>query len=331
MNRESPDSYVEPSVDESVTKTKQLIAYIRSFPQPASSSNQEPLVQPILTPRFAISCTDELLSSLGSLSSSDPTLRIQTHISENPKEIAYTKELFPDCPTYASVYDKFHLLRHNTVLAHAVHLEYEEVKLVKERECGISHCPTSNFNISSGVAPIGAYLDRGIKVLSFIVFFGLRTDELRPHSQVGLGTDVSGGFSYSILNTIRDASIAAKVHALSFPAPPATATFAGKPLPIATLLYLATMGGAAVCDLEKQIGSLEPGKSFDALLIDVRNETGNPGLWGVSPEDLVGRSIEERRNLLDGWLERFLFCGDDRNIAKVFVQGRLIGGSTFGR
>jgi len=180
MNRESAENYVEPSADDSVAHTKQLISYIRSFPKPATeSSNQEPLVQPILTPRFAIACTDDLLTSLGALSSSDPTLRIQTHISENPQEIAFTKQLFPGCPTYASVYDKFHLLRHNTVLAHAVHLEFDEVKIVKERECGISHCPTSNFNISSGVAPIGAYLDRGIKVLGISRILGLQTDELR--------------------------------------------------------------------------------------------------------------------------------------------------------
>lgn len=62
------------------------------------------------------------------------------------------------------MYDHYHLLRGNTILAHAVHLEEEELKLVKERESGISHCPTSNFNLTSGMAKVGVLLDRKIKV-----------------------------------------------------------------------------------------------------------------------------------------------------------------------
>ena len=162
MNRDSPSYYIEPSPESSIAATRDLIKHIRALPPP--SSTQEPLVQPILTPRFAISCTDELLASLGALASSDPTLRIQTHISENPSEVAYTRELFPTAPHYAGVYDMFGLLKHNTILAHAVHLTEDEVNLIKERNAGISHCPNSNFNLSSGIAPIGHYLDKGIKV-----------------------------------------------------------------------------------------------------------------------------------------------------------------------
>lgn len=171
MNRECPDYYVEPSSEASLSATKDLIAHIRSLPAPVNvlgtatrDSTLDALVQPILTPRFAISCTPDLLTSLGELASSDPTLRIQTHISENLKEVAYTKVLYPDSKTYAGVYDDHGLLRENTVLAHAVHLEDEEVELIKQRKAGISHCPTSNLHLSSGVARVGEYLDRGVKV-----------------------------------------------------------------------------------------------------------------------------------------------------------------------
>jgi guanine deaminase len=163
MDRDSPSYYVEPSVNASVAATQDLITYIRTLSKSAVAT-QEPLVQPIITPRFAITCTDELLSSLGTLAASDPTIRIQTHIAENLAEVEYTKSLFPSAPHYAGVYDKFGLLRNNTILAHAVHLSEEETDLIKARETGISHCPTSNFNLNSGVAPIGAYLDKGIKV-----------------------------------------------------------------------------------------------------------------------------------------------------------------------
>lgn len=177
MNRESPDYYVEPSTEVSVEATVQLISYIRSIAGSTSTGEAPPLLQPILTPRFAISCTPDLLESLGQLAKADPGLTIQTHISENESEISYTKKLFPPevlppLPdgskrtdvTYADVYDAYGLLRENTVLAHGVHLEDEEVKLIKERKAGISHCPTSNFNLRSGFAKVGMLLDHGIKV-----------------------------------------------------------------------------------------------------------------------------------------------------------------------
>ena len=189
MDRNSPPYYVEPSAEQSVADTRKLIAYIRSIaadcsaagpiPRPPShaSHHATALVKPVLTPRFAISCTPELLASLGALAKGDPGLTIQTHIAENDSEIKLTKELFPPeilppppdgAPrghtTYAGVYDAYGLLRANTVLAHAVHLEQEEISLIKARNAGVSHCPTSNFNLRSGVAKVGMLLDRGIKV-----------------------------------------------------------------------------------------------------------------------------------------------------------------------
>ncbi|KAK0239932.1 hypothetical protein EDD85DRAFT_467981 [Armillaria nabsnona] len=296
MDRNCPDDYVEPSTEASIDATESLIAHIRSL---NFDHEQEPLVQPILTPRFAISCSSPLLASLGKLASSDASLRIQTHISENRSEIEFTKQLFPECTSYADVYDSFGLLRSNTVLAHAVHLEPQEMDLIAQRKAGISHCPASNFNLSSGVAPVGEFLDRGIKV--------------------GLGTDVSGGYSPSILNSVQTASIAAKVIAMQTAgSKPTSGKFSDRQLSVATLLYLATLGGAEVCDLKERVGSFAPGKSFDALIINVSGKGGDPCIWGV------GENIG-----LEGMLERLLFCGDDRNIAKVFVQGKLVGGTEF--
>lgn len=210
MNRNSPDYYVEPSAAASLADTRALIAHIRALPPPpapsganGSASVGEPLVRPILTPRFAISCTGELLGGLGQLAAADPALAIQTHISENESEIVFTKKLFAPAflpqpqprpapeprnghangidkgsktsakgekggeggeTTYAGVYDAFGLLRGNTILAHAVHLEDSEIELIKARGAGVSHCPTSNFNLRSGCARVGMLLDRGIKV-----------------------------------------------------------------------------------------------------------------------------------------------------------------------
>src|ERR1700722_9570132 len=174
MDRQSPETYIDASPEASIAATKELITYIRSLPPPHA------LVYPIITPRFAISCTRPLLTSLGALAAADPTLRIQTHISELPSEVALTNELFPECTTYARVYDSFGLLRSNTILGHGVHLEEEEYKLIAERGAGISHCPTSNLNLRSGVAKVGEWLDRGIKAC-FLVFrsYILRTIDYR--------------------------------------------------------------------------------------------------------------------------------------------------------
>ncbi|KAF8493526.1 hypothetical protein JB92DRAFT_3234434 [Gautieria morchelliformis] len=135
-----------------------MISYINSL--------NSVLLHPILTPRFALSCTDDLLSGLGKLAAEAPTtphparLPIQTHISENTAEILLTASLFPAHASYAAVYDDFGLLGPTTILAHRCHLSDTELALVKKVGTGISHC----FNLRSGVTRVGEWIDEGIKV-----------------------------------------------------------------------------------------------------------------------------------------------------------------------
>ncbi|KAG1891362.1 hypothetical protein F4604DRAFT_1567654 [Suillus subluteus] len=348
MNWNCPPNYIEPSVKESVDTTLALFKYIEELPKAACG---EPLLHPILTPRFAISCTEELLTRLGEIAQKNPKLAIQTHISENKSEVELAKSLFKT-NSYAEVYDKFHLLRDNTVLAHGVQLTEDEMVLIAKRGSGVAHCPTSNFYLSSGMARVGMLLDHGVKV--------------------GLGTDVSGGYSPSILTEIQHASIASKMlaiqavdnkkckcsggHSESSSGEEDSHSrgrgghkhhecqcdcecdekkpgrFTNQKLSIAALLYLATLGGAGVCCLQDRIGSFEQKKAFDALLVSVReDDTGNPAVWGYNPgRDLTqGVTAQNADKSLIEWLERFLFCGDDRNIKKVIVQGRTIGGRDY--
>lgn len=161
---------------------------------------------------------------------------------------------------------------------------------------------------------------------------------------MSLGTDVSGGFSPSILVAVQHASMCSKVVAMQSPTPPDNTSigsevvamqssstplkFANQQLSVATLFYLATQGGADVCDMRDRIGSLVSGKAFDALVVSVRNDAGNPAIWGVDMDPELGVRDGEKSEAvdLDNLLERFLFCGDDRNIRRVYVQGRFIGG-----
>jgi guanine deaminase len=106
----------------------------------------------------------------------------------------------------------------------------------------------------------------------------------------------------------------------------APSTYADRQLPLATLLHLATLGGAQVCGLEDRIGSFAPGKSFDALVVSVHGDAGNLGLWGADIDRELRVELSRSKEI-EVWLERFLFTGDDRNIKRVYVQGRWIGGA----
>jgi len=162
MDRHSPEDYVE-TTESSLESTKSFISHFDTLPPPPS--DQPPLVQPVITPRFALSCTGPLLQSLGELANSrTPSIAIQTHLSENSKEIESTLKEFPDCEMYTEVYDKAGLVGGGTILAHCIHLEKKEMEILRDRKAGVSHCPVSNMNLNSGVAEVRKLLDMQIKV-----------------------------------------------------------------------------------------------------------------------------------------------------------------------
>ncbi len=107
---------------------------------------------------------------------------------------------------------------------------------------------------------------------------------------------------------------------------PMSRPFTNKQLPIPSLLFLATQGSADVCNLSHRIGSFKRGKAFDALIVSLRPDSGNLNVWGTETGSIgVSEKIGLERSL-----EQFLFCGDDRNISKVYVQGQLVGGKHYG-
>lgn len=176
MDRNSPSTYIE-TTEQSIIDTKSFISHFDNLPPPPPRSSWHidpepifpPLIQPILTPRFAISCTPTLMKSLSHLATShDPPLLIQTHLSENTSEVSHVQNnLFPECKSYTEVYEKYGLLKSGTVLAHCVHLSEEEMEMIKRNGAGVSHCPGSNLQLGSGGARVREMLDRGLKVSSF--------------------------------------------------------------------------------------------------------------------------------------------------------------------
>lgn len=285
MNSElSPDFYRDESPEKAIVNTRATIDHIKTI-DPTHS-----LVTPIITPRFAPSCTSELMHQLGALQK-ETNFPVQTHISENLNEVALVKKLFPESASYTGVYDDHGLLGPKTILAHAVHLSVEEVDLIAKREGKISHCPCSNSSITSGAAKIRTLLDKGI--------------------DVGLGTDMSGGYSPSILEAVRQGLLVSN-HVVIMGGDESSK------LSVEEVLYLGTKGGAKVVGLEDKIGSFGVGMIWDAQLVGLGAVEGDMGDDDEGQVDIFGwESWEER-------VAKWVFNGDDRNTLLVWVQGRLV-------
>lgn len=298
MDRLSPEYYRDESTEQAIADSQACIDYVRSID--ASGD----IVRPIITPRFAPSCTSEVLAELGSLAQKNDAF-IQTHVSENTSEVELVAELFPGSKSYSHVYDDASLLTPKTILAHAIHLSAEERALIKQRGAKISHCPASNTALTSGCCRVRELLNEGLTV--------------------GLGTDVSGGFSPSILEEVRQAIWTSRFVAMGTPAAGTETLNVGAKLSTAEALYLATRGGAKVVGLEDKVGGFDVGKEFDAQMIrlgsvpeggDATGEFGNAGAGG--PVDVFGwESAEEK-------VEKWVYSGDDRNCVAVWVKGRLV-------
>ncbi|KAL5346019.1 hypothetical protein ACLOAV_009050 [Pseudogymnoascus australis] len=309
-----PDFYVDETAESGLNATKSTIEYIKTLDPNGT------LINPIITPRFAISCTSNSLAGLGELAASyDPPLHIQTHISETTSEIDLVHELFPESANYADVYDRAHLLTSRTILAHAVHLTQDERTLIRERNSKISHCPASNSALGSGLAPVRVMLDEGLSV--------------------GLGTDVSGGYSPSILEAARQACLVSRLlgYSAEYQEMTGNSTSDGhEKLSVEDSLYLATRGGAAVVDMADDIGGFDEGMIWDAQLIElgaVDNNTMSP-LDAARVNSLASRAVLDSGPIgnvdlfgNETWqeqVEKWMWSGDDRNVKNVWVQGELV-------
>lgn len=289
MDCNSPEYYKDSSVGQAIKDTQCTIEYIKQI-DPGYS-----LIRPIITPRFAIACSRNMMSELGKLAAKE-NLQIQTHISENEQEIDRVRKLFPECKSYADVYDNYGVLGPRTILGHAVHLSKEELALVKLRESKLSHCPVSNAGLGSGIARVRDMLDAGV--------------------DVGLGSDVSGGYSPSILEASRHALLASRLLAQREKEEDLRRRLK---LQVEEVLYLGTLGGAKVVGLEGLVGNFVVGKEWDALLVQLHSVK--------EEEERLDQGLVELFDWQTKWedrLAKWVYCGDDRNNLKVWVRGKLV-------
>ncbi|XP_031746724.1 guanine deaminase isoform X2 [Xenopus tropicalis] len=296
--------YIE-STEESIAETQRFVEAMQNM--------KYDRVKPIITPRFAVSCSERLLCELGRLADSYG-LHIQSHISESVAEIQEVLNLFPEYNNYTEVYSKNKLLTNMTVMAHGCYLTDEELHLFRSNGSAISHCPNSNISLCSGHLDVSNVIKQKVKV--------------------GLGTDIAGGYSISMLDAIRKAIETSKILFMErekrrkesktihnhlqeengmLPEKECNCRIKNngkKVLSDQEAFRLATLGGSQALNIDHITGNFEINKEFDALLI-------SPEIHN-SPFDVFSQFSKE------DMVQRFLYLGDDRNIKAVYVAGRRV-------
>jgi guanine deaminase len=249
--------------------------------------NDDGLILPVITPRFIPSCTDDLLSRLGALVR-DTGCHVQTHCSESDWAHAFVLARYGITDTQAL--ERFGLLSRRTILAHGNFIGDADVATILEHGSGIAHCPLSNVYFSDAVFPLRRMLERGV--------------------HVGLGTDIAGGASPSILENARHAVIASR--SLESGVDP-TVSRAQRRSPDSridapTAFWLATAGGGIALDL--RVGLFRAGYQFDAVIIDAHARDGNLRIEaGAAPEEI---------------LQKIVYHGARANVRETWVANRLV-------
>ncbi len=258
MDRGTYDPVIEPStiLERSLRESADLIARWHGA--------DDGRLGYAVTPRFAVSCSAEMLRESATLARETGTWW-QTHVSEDPGEIAEVRRLFPEARDYVDVYDRAGGLGQRTVLAHAIHLSDRELARLLETGTRVAHCPASNLFIGAGVMPLARYLEAGLSV--------------------GLGSDVSGGPEASIFSVMR-------VGAYALMARRSFAGEEGAVLDPLDWLRMGTLAGAHALGLDASIGSLETGKEADLIAVDPSFAAALPGSPADDdPRDLMSRLI----------------------------------------
>lgn len=230
-----------------------------------------------ITPRFAPTSSIDQLQRAGQLAQEHPDTFVQTHVAENKAEVAWVVELFPESRSYLDVYDRFGLLRERSVMAHCIYLDEEDRRRMAETGTSMAHCPTSNLFLGSGLPDLRASFAAGMKV--------------------GMGSDVSGGTTYNMLEVLDEAYKIAQLQDFKLSAYRA--------------FYLATLGSAESLYLDDKIGNFEVGKEADFNVIN----------FDSTP--LIKRRMNTSNDLADK-LFALIMMGDDRSISQTYIMGEAV-------
>ncbi len=289
MDRITYDETIDPStiLEQSIRETEELCARWHGA--------ADGRLGYAVTPRFAVSCSAEMLQASAEIATRTGAWW-QTHVSEDPGEIAEVARLFPEALDYVDVYDRAGGLGVRSVLAHAVHLSDRELARIVETDTRVAHCPASNLFLASGIMPLARYLEAGLGI--------------------GLGSDVAGGPDPSMFSVMRVGAYAQN----------ARRTLLGEAFePLAPLdwLRMGSLAGAMALGLDARIGSLEVGKEADLIAIDT-------GLTAPLRQADLG---PPRHELLDDdavdIASRLIFRPHPDMVRGAWVRGRRLEGPGF--
>ncbi|MGB2927096.1 MAG: guanine deaminase [Limnothrix sp.] len=236
-----------------------------------------------ITPRFAITSTEEELTLAGKLAAEFPDVYVHTHLAENQKEIEFTAKLFPDCHDYLNVYEKYGLVGDRSIFAHCIHLDESGFERLSKAGSTIAFCPTSNLFLGSGLFPLSQAKSETVSV------------------KVGLATDIGAGTSFSQLKTMADAY---KVMQLQ-----------GESLSSFQAFYLATLGAAKSLSLDHLLGNFEVGKEADFIVL---NPQPTP-LLALRNSNPIPKDLSTLADLLFA----LMVMGDERVIKATYIAGEI--------
>lgn len=234
----------------------------------------------VITPRFAITSTPEQLRAAGTLAAENPGLAIQTHLNENRAEIELTMQLYPEASDYLDIYDRFGLLGPRSLMGHAIHMNGREIARMAETGTRAVHCPTSNLFLGSGL-----FDDRGMRDAGIVT---------------GVATDIGGGTSWSMLATLAEAYKIAQMR--------------GQRMHPFAAFHWATRGNAIALGIEGRVGSVQPGRFADLVVLDPR----------------ATEAMRLRHDKVDSLMQELFILqvmGDDRAVVETYVAGRPLKGA----
>jgi guanine deaminase len=236
-----------------------------------------------LTPRFAVSCSFPMLKGIGKLARKNDVY-IQSHLAESKAELKLIRKLYSNFENYTEIYYKAGILSEKAIMAHCIYLDENEVEILQKTGTKISHCPTSNRFLASGIMP----------------YRKLEESDLT----IGLGTDMAAGYSLSMFNEMREAIETSKM--INF----INSEKQYKPITVEEAFYLATLGGAKALSIEGETGSLEKGKSADFLIIDYKKLN-----------DCKDSDILSNAKMI---LSKMIYLGREDIVERVYVGGKRV-------
>lgn len=229
----------------------------------------------VITPRFAITSTPEQLRAAGALAAENPGLAVQTHLNENRAEIELTMQLYPQASDYLDIYDLFGLLGPRSLMGHSIHMNDREIARMAETGTRAIHCPTSNLFLGSGLFDDRRMRDAGIVT--------------------GVATDIGGGTSWSMLATLSEAYKIAQMR--------------GQRMHPFAAFHWATRGNALALGIEDRVGSVQPGRFADLVVLDPR----------------ATEAMRLRHDKVDSLMQELFILqvmGDDRAVVETYVAGK---------